>query len=73
MATHSRIHAWKIPWTEEPGGRQSIVTESDTTEATWHAHSLGKAACQKLESRVKNMAFLSQSFLAHTVLALSLS
>ena len=20
MATHSRILAWKIPWTEEPGG-----------------------------------------------------
>ena len=20
MATHSRIHAWKILWTEEPGG-----------------------------------------------------
>ena len=22
MATHSRILAWKIPWTEEPGGLQ---------------------------------------------------
>ena len=22
-ATHSSIHAWKIPWTEEPGGLQS--------------------------------------------------
>ena len=22
MATHSSIHAWKIPWTEEPGGQQ---------------------------------------------------
>ena len=22
MATHSSIHAWKIPWTEEPGGLQ---------------------------------------------------
>ena len=22
MATRSRIHAWKIPWTEEPGGPQ---------------------------------------------------
>ena len=20
MATHSSIHAWKIPWTKEPGG-----------------------------------------------------
>ena len=34
MATHSSILAWEIPWTEEPGGPQSIeVTESDTTEA----------------------------------------
>ena len=24
MATHSRILAWRIPWTEEPGGLQSI-------------------------------------------------
>ena len=24
MATHSSLHAWKIPWTEEPGGLQSI-------------------------------------------------
>ena len=24
MATHSRILAWRIPWTEEPGGLWSI-------------------------------------------------
>ena len=24
MATHSRTPAWKIPWTEEPGGLQSV-------------------------------------------------
>ena len=24
MATHSRILVWKIPWTEEPGGLQSM-------------------------------------------------
>ena len=23
MAAHSRILAWRIPWTEEPGGLQS--------------------------------------------------
>jgi len=27
MATHSSILAWKIPWTEEPGGLQSIVSQ----------------------------------------------
>ena len=24
MATHSSVLAWKIPWTEEPGGLQSM-------------------------------------------------
>ena len=33
MATHSSILAWEIPWTEEPGGLQSMgLQESDTTE-----------------------------------------
>ena len=33
MASHSSILAWKIPWTEEPGGLQSMGhKESDTTE-----------------------------------------
>ena len=33
MATHSSILAWRIPWTEESDGLQSMeVTKSDTTE-----------------------------------------
>ena len=32
MATHSSFLAWKISWTEEPGGLQSMGSqESDTT------------------------------------------
>ena len=32
MATHSSILAWKIPWTDEPGGLQSMqLQESDMT------------------------------------------
>ena len=27
MATHSRILAWRIPWTEEPGGLQSMGSQ----------------------------------------------
>ena len=36
MATHSSIVAWKIPWTEEPGGLHSSWghKESDATERT---------------------------------------
>ena len=28
MATHSSIVAWRIPWTEEPGGLQSMELQS---------------------------------------------
>ena len=35
MEIHSSILAWRIPWTEEPGGLQFIgCKESDTTQVT---------------------------------------
>ena len=38
MAPHSSTLAWKIPWTEEPGGLQFIgLLKSDTTERL-HCH-----------------------------------
>ena len=30
LATHCRILAGKIPWTEEPGGLQSMASQSQT-------------------------------------------
>ena len=43
MAAHSSILAWRIPWTEEPGGLQSIGLHrpSDTTKATQQQHNYG--------------------------------
>ena len=39
MTTHSSILAWRIPWTEEPGGLQSMVSkESDTIEQLTHTY-----------------------------------
>ena len=41
MATHSNTLAWKIPWTEEPGGLHMVhgVAEVDTNESTYtHTH-----------------------------------
>ena len=32
MATHFSILAWRIPWTEEPGGLQSMGSQSDRTK-----------------------------------------
>ena len=37
MATHSRILAWGILWTEKSGGLQSMGSQRDITERT-HAH-----------------------------------
>ena len=39
MATHSSVLAWRIPWTEEPGGLQAVhgIAELDMTEVTEHA------------------------------------
>ena len=30
VAAHSSILAWRIPWTEEPGGLQSMGSQSQT-------------------------------------------
>ena len=29
MTVHSSILAWRIPWTEEPGGPQGVVNTTD--------------------------------------------
>ena len=43
MATHSSILAWKIPWTEEPGGLLSIgVTKSGKRVSNSHTHTAPK-------------------------------
>ena len=39
METHSSIPAWRIPWTEEPGGLQSTVAKIQIC-LTGHARSL---------------------------------
>ena len=47
MATHSSTLAWKIPWTEEPGGLQSmgswrVGTQLRDFPFTYHFHALEK-------------------------------
>ena len=38
MATHSRILAWRIPWTEEPSRLQSMGSQRDMTERLNNTH-----------------------------------
>ena len=43
MATHSSILAWRIPWTDEPGGLQFMGLER--VRCNWaHVHTYGKEA-----------------------------
>ena len=47
MAPHSNTVAWKIPWTEEPGGLQSMGVAKSHTQLsdftfTFHFHALEK-------------------------------
>ena len=39
MATHSSILAWRVPWTEEPGGLQSTGSQNQT-EPPLHARTV---------------------------------
>ena len=43
MATHSSILAWRIPWTEDRGGLQSLGLQrvKDTTKQLSIAHNTG--------------------------------
>ena len=36
MATHSSIFAWRITWTEEPGGLQSMGSQKNQTRLSEH-------------------------------------
>ena len=45
LATHCSILAWRIPWTEEPGGLRSTESQRDGHDwATQHAHTVGISA-----------------------------
>ena len=43
LATHASIHAWRIPWAEEPGGLQSIGSQTvghDGSNFAQYVHAL---------------------------------
>ena len=42
MAPHSSTLAWKIPWTEEAGGLQSMGSRLSDFTFTFHFHALEK-------------------------------
>ena len=60
MATHSSILVCKIPWTEEPGGLQSVhgvPKESDITEHACNAMQKKKKSGSKKLDLLKNCSY----------------
>ena len=54
MATHSSILAWRIPWTEEPGGLQSMGSQTVRYKwATFTPHFTPHLTLQKHQSVLK--------------------
>ena len=45
MATHSSILAWRIPWTEEPDGPQSIGLQKVGHDSSNLAHIADSLCC----------------------------
>ena len=57
MATHSSILAWRIPWTEEPGGLQSTGSQRvghDWATTSFFFLSLSPASLEVITSLIKN-------------------
>ena len=63
MATHSSILAWRIPWTEEPGGLQSIephrVRHDWSDLACTHANVLGVSL---VDQKAKNLPLRQETW-----------
>ena len=60
MATHSNILAWKIPWTEEPGGLWSMGSQSQTRLSM-----RTRSSCVLYDFRQVYLAFLSLNYFVH--------
>ena len=72
-ATHSSVLAWRLPWTEEPGGLQSMGSQeldmSDATEHTPSTHIYGmciRTYTQFLVSDITVSCHLSTYHIWHT-------
>ena len=59
MATHSGILAWRIPWTEEPGGLQSMGSQRVRHECKDLTHTQGPHLIVRIETRYMDDLILS--------------
>ena len=70
MATHSSILAWRMPWTEKPGGLQSMGSKEYTPLSDFHFHFRERRLlCRDEQAKISKHAVLSlPGFMFFTVL-----
>ena len=56
MATHSSILAWRISWTEEPGGLQSMVSHRVRRDRGDSTHTQGENGQRSLVPEVREIS-----------------
>ena len=61
MATHSRILAWRIPWTEQPGGLVSMHPSPRSTRFLW-GFALYRHPSSPLEKDIPPLSSSLQTF-----------
>ena len=67
MATHSSVLAWRIPWTEEPGGLQAMQSQEvrqDLATKCTHAHTHTHQSMSKCKGSKGKIATLNDKSFA---------
>ena len=74
VVTHSSICAWKIPWTEEPGGRQSLGSQKSWTQLSnlitmciFHHETILMHLLIKLRQSRRETLYVSVIFLVYEI------
>ena len=62
MATHSSVLAWKSPWTEEPGGLQSMGLQRVRQDLTTEPPTVSNCLLDFPLERKEDMGSFSQAF-----------
>ena len=65
MATHCSVLAWRIPWTEEPGGLQSMRSQKGHKCLSTHSAQIYKTESRPLLQGVAWTLFQATSRLQH--------
>ena len=66
MATHSSSFAWSIPWTEEPGGLQSMLLHSLRHDWATNTLTLWSTSCtfgyipQRIETKSQSAMYFAK-------------